>query len=186
MLWCLTKGHPTSNHWKTRRKCFSAVMCRVTYESPEYESLLISTEFANLLSWCNQISSTSSYPAPPLFFDFSNSLNSSVKSKILTSSKAKICLIFNHFLCVIQNTFCITSYVFEKKTIAFLYTLVFISVTSLTTGNLQRDHCTLWTIDRDDMRTPLETWISCLKIRGHIYYRPRLRFSSTKVQFLNL
>lgn len=57
---------------------------------------------------------------------------------------------------VIHNTYGIISYVLKRKG-SFLYFLVFISVTSLTTGNLQRDHCTLPTTDRDDtMMTLLE------------------------------
>lgn len=44
--WCLTKGHPTIQPSTFRRikwKCFSSMIWRVTYESPEHSSLLFST-----------------------------------------------------------------------------------------------------------------------------------------------
>lgn len=122
---------------------------------------------------------------PFSFLNFSNSFSNSVRSKILTLSNAEIYLIFNHLPCVIHNTFCIISYVLKKN--SFLYFLVLISVTSLTTGNLQRDHCTLWTIDKDAiMMTLLEIRKFCLKISGHITMGPGYCFHQSKVQFLNL
>lgn len=107
-----------SNLWRAKRECYSSKMRRVTNESPEYNSLLLSIPSSNLLNWNDQISSTSSYSV--FFFNLSNWFSSSVWSKILTLSNANLCLIFNHLPHITHNTFCIVSYVLEEKIAFFI------------------------------------------------------------------